>query len=258
MASLDFTTASSQYVSRGSFTALQGIQKLTMAAWMRRKATTDYSILGVFKATNDNSHRLSLYWHPTGSGRLYFGVGNGGGTWGHVANTSAAVWRHIAMVFDGTGATYADRLKGYVDGVQQTLSFNGIIPTVSSSSIDTLDNRHSTAAIYPDAQHAHFQAWSRALSDDEIVEIMWRPGALPDSLEVWSPMINAEDPVPDWSGNGRTLTLTNTPVNSDYGPPVSIGRTRTYFIPAAVVGGANPKGPLGHPLHGPFAGPVGP
>lgn len=38
------------------------------------------------------------------------------------------VWTHVVAVFDGAGALNADRLKIYVNGVSQTLAFNGTIP----------------------------------------------------------------------------------------------------------------------------------
>lgn len=35
----------------------------------------------------------------------------------------------VSIVFDGAGVTNADRLKGYINGVQQTLTFTGTIPS---------------------------------------------------------------------------------------------------------------------------------
>lgn len=52
-----------------------------------------------------------------------------------------------------------------------------------------------------------------------------------------------------------------------YGVVVEDSTTRTSLLPGygvvvetaeeAAPGGANPKGPLGHPLHGPLGGPIG-
>ena len=54
------------------------------------------------------------------------------------ANFSINTWYNIAMVFDGTftgngdtAAQNAGRLKLYIDGVQQTLSFFGTIPSIT-------------------------------------------------------------------------------------------------------------------------------
>lgn len=52
----------------------------------------------------------------------------------------------------------------------------------------------------------------------------------------------------------NTKNPTNDLWGDAFGDPPDIG---VYSIPAAA-GGANPKGPLGLPLHGPLAGPVGP
>lgn len=64
-------------------------------------------------------------------------------------------------------------------------------------------------------------------------------------------------PEPDFSPNTNTGTVTGTTVGE--GPPIGplfgYGTDRGFTV-AAPVGGANPRGPLGHPLHGALAGPI--
>lgn len=43
-------------------------------------------------------------------------------------------WHHVVFTFDGTGSSNSERLKIYIDGVQQTLSFNGTIPSTIQNS----------------------------------------------------------------------------------------------------------------------------
>ena len=63
-------------------------------------------------------------------------------------------------------------------------------------------------------------------------------------------------PEPDFSPNTNTGTVTGTTVSN--GPPIGplFGYGTDRGLTVAAVGGANPHGPLGHPFHGPFAGPV--
>ena len=42
---------------------------------------------------------------------------------------SPETWHYLTVVFDGSLADNATRLKVYVDGVAQTLTFSGTVPT---------------------------------------------------------------------------------------------------------------------------------
>lgn len=98
------------------------------------------------------------------------GGGNLGTTTG--ANFVENTWYHIVMVFDGDGATNADRLKVYINNVMDTLSFTGTIPSVMQNG--TADfvigkwpglNRNWFGYIDETA------IWSRALSGAEVTEL---------------------------------------------------------------------------------------
>lgn len=41
---------------------------------------------------------------------------------------SAGVWTHLALVYDGALSGNANRVKGFINGVQQTMAFSGTIP----------------------------------------------------------------------------------------------------------------------------------
>ena len=74
-------------------------------------------------------------------------------------------------------------------------------------------------------------------------------------MQYYLPLIG-ESPEHDWSDKTNEGTVTgalvgeNPPIGALYGYPAD------GPLEVAEVGGANPKGPLGHPLYGPFAGPV--
>lgn len=65
----------------------------------------------------------------TSSAALRFHVGNPGANFGEVASAIAAnTERTYVWVYDGGGATNADRLKLWIDGVAQSVTFTGTIP----------------------------------------------------------------------------------------------------------------------------------
>lgn len=51
--------------------------------------------------------------------------------YGYTAGSSIVVgsWNHIILTFDGNGATDADKVKIYVDGVDKALTFSGTMPS---------------------------------------------------------------------------------------------------------------------------------
>lgn len=78
----------------------------------------------------------------------------------------------------------------------------------------------------------------------------------PSLLVHYWPLYNTST-LTDMVGGLALSEVTSTAANAASHPPV-YGRAMPYIItaPAAAVGGTTPKGPLGHPLHGPFGGPI--
>jgi len=66
-------------------------------------------------------------------------IGTPGSTFGEVASALAAsTERTYVWVYDGGGATNADKLKLWIDGVAQTVSFTGSIPATITATSDSL------------------------------------------------------------------------------------------------------------------------
>ena len=87
---------------------------------------TDYLVSCIFDQPNN---RIELI------------IKNGYGIVGYAYTNMSpfgAAWYHVAFSYDGTGATNADRLKSYIDGVQQVLSFSYSIPSNMPAGLGTL------------------------------------------------------------------------------------------------------------------------
>jgi len=82
---------------------------------------------------------------------------------------------HMAAVYDGTLATNSDRLKFYIDGILQTITFEGTIPgstiITSPPANLVLGCEHNGEAIqlqYMEGQFGEFCVWNYPLNSTEI------------------------------------------------------------------------------------------
>ena len=160
---LFFNATNNNRVNAGNIGAFDNQTTFTISYWGRR--AFDGGTLAVSKGT-DTSTRTELVSHSDGN--VHFAVSNGSSSFGTVA-LSDTRWHHFVMVFDGSQADNTTRLKGYIDGVQQTLSFTGTIPATTATVADNVHigysvplNRHSDGTI------DDVRVYNRALSADEV------------------------------------------------------------------------------------------
>lgn len=113
---------------------LSGATKVTISGWFYRVATTDR--LDIDQSDNTNTLRFKLLRNSSGA---VYGVIDGGVGY---FNDNTTGWIFLTIVFDGTQADNASRMKLYKNGVAQTLTFSGTVPAVVSSIPNTLDLAH--------------------------------------------------------------------------------------------------------------------
>ena len=124
--SLDFDGVD-DYVAFGSLSNLQN--------------ATEYSISSWFKTPLNNQYQVIYSWFDGADGYLQLLLINDGSFVVYNYRTSTAyglsatglvsanTWYNALVVFDGSGATNADRLKLYINGNLITLTYTGTIPT---------------------------------------------------------------------------------------------------------------------------------
>jgi hypothetical protein len=93
---------------------------------------------------------------------------------------SIDTWYQAALVFDGGGSANSDKLKGYLDGVAQSLSYNNTVPTATHSG--QADNLILGAEVDPwgsnfDGKIDYMAVWNRALDAQEIAWLYDQPYA---------------------------------------------------------------------------------
>lgn len=124
--------ADNDYVQIGNLPDTLGVSKLTMSVWMKRQDASSVVEFGKEQASAD-AVSIQAYSNST----LYFELSsNPDFDYGTVANSSTD-WIHTVMVFDGTQTGNDNRLKGYVNGVLQTLSFTSNIDATTTTDTGT-------------------------------------------------------------------------------------------------------------------------
>lgn len=178
----------------------------------------DFTILG--QRTADNNRTIVLQrW----AGAFYVFLSNG--NWGTCSFVPClATIYHIAVVYNGNGASNSDRLKLYINGALQALTFNGTIDPVSYVTSPPANlvlgcehNGLSTQLQFVDGQFGELCIWNYPLTADEINNrvIPEVTGTEPGLLEYF----HFDNGIP--GGNNTTITsfsggngvCTITPVN---------------------------------------------
>jgi hypothetical protein len=188
--------------SVGPFVELDGLSGVTVAVWAWQRQ------LDVIAYLWDTFLSTALpYWalETWNDGFLYAECSTTGaginGALDYSTVVSAQTWFHLALVFDGSGATNADRWKLYINGAPQTLTYSGTIgstwPAAGSQAV-AVGRGVNPAATRWNGALDDWRIWQRALSAQEIDELYWssRQGAVRElTWQVWPPAWSVAAPV---------------------------------------------------------------
>ena len=156
------------YVSAGDVNAVDGASTVTLSGWFKRGASNAHLTVG--KTTNaGRTFSINFY----NDGRAYVNVGTGGGvnSYGYF-NSNDTDWHHVVFVFDGNLSGNANRAKAYLDGVQQSLTFNNTIPAATQASSDSFEiGRDQTLATYSSGGIDEVRLYSRAFTQTEVTNL---------------------------------------------------------------------------------------
>ena len=144
-----------------------GASQLTWCAWMKRNASNSRMTLMQF-ANTDNDISCELW----SDGNLYLEVGNGSNDYATLSNSSTS-WQHVSMIYNGSLTGNSERLKCYINGVVQTLSYTGTIPSAAGTATTlylgyTSPDAGPNSNLYSTGNLGVFQSYNRALSATEI------------------------------------------------------------------------------------------
>jgi hypothetical protein len=163
-----FFDGTNDYILSDAIPQNNNASALTWVVWVKRNASNSLmTFLQYSSLTSDISLEL---WS---NGVIYFEIGNGGNTYGEVSNNSSS-WQNVAMVFDGSGADNSARLKAYINGEQQNLTYGGTTIPSTAGSGNTLyigntgPFSSSNSNLFSSGNFASFAAYNRALTAQEI------------------------------------------------------------------------------------------
>jgi hypothetical protein len=135
--SLRFRSSASAYLNRTPASASND-NTWTWSSWIKRGELGYKTIYSTASSIGSNTTLGQFYFDN--SDKLYFFLYTGGTTYSDLFTTAAfrdpSAWYHVVLTYDDTQSTSTNRVKIYVNGVQQTLTgsyptqnFNGFFNT---------------------------------------------------------------------------------------------------------------------------------
>lgn len=145
--------------------AMSGSPVLTVAGWVNPSSLADWQAIYSRVAGVDYTKRVIIQASGNGLGGnddFYISVANGTnyGAYTQANVLQVGVWTHFALVFDGNQTGDANRLKFYINGVLQTLTFTGASGSVPA----TVHTASESATIGSENVLAYFSGYIDELS----------------------------------------------------------------------------------------------
>ncbi len=153
--------------------ALEGVAEYTGCLWYNVDDNTDTfdAFLGEF-VSGTNKNIISFGWGGSGGTDNYLAImGNGADRYGYTSGNliTANEWNNVCMVFNGTEALSADRLKIYHNGTQASLTFPlGLPPATTPSNAIAMHVFNDNGVQRPEGDVDEVRVLDYALSSDWI------------------------------------------------------------------------------------------
>ena len=136
-----------------------GATNWTLSTWIKRSTLGSLTNGGTFMGWYSATNKRSVFGFND-SDKLYWWSDNGSGTQGDA--TTAAVfrdvsaWYHVVLRIDTTQSSQSDRVKIYVNNVEQSLTFSGSHPTQNEANTGMYGASYIGSSFYNTATDRHF------------------------------------------------------------------------------------------------------
>ena len=211
------------YVSCGNITELSGASSFTISGWYKQ-STLDV-VNYMFGSYIDASNRVLIYTWSNGLMNFQFNKLGAAyyARFDYSTVVTAGQWFHFSVIYDGGGATNANKVKIYIDGVSQTLSFIGAFPTSAPIGTNTTTiGKVSDAAQTWNGSIDEVCLLDRVVTPTEIVTLSTAPTVDLTSLNPLHWYRNGDnDTYPTISDVGSAASNPGTMTNMDAGDIVS-------------------------------------
>lgn len=249
--SIDFASASSEYVNCGSGASIDDVLSVTLSGWFKFTSLPGTGQSQIFAHKLDTSWN-GWYWglsylDSAVKGRFYQKWSTTSGDWKttNALSLSTGVWCHILTTYAGT-ATGNDPtfyLNGASQAITETTGPAGSRVSDAANSMDIGGIGNVINAVYMNGQVEDFRVFNRILSAAEISilaaghrgplsgEVGWWSMETAYAVATWSEasLANNVNYLPDRSGNGNTGNPVNTPTGKASACPRY--RPRPYHRP---------------------------
>lgn len=142
------------------------------------------------------------------------------GVWETTQTVSTGQWINLAVTMDTSSSSNDPTF--YFDTVAQTTS--EVLTPSGTFVSDVGDDLYIGNTLNDDrcfdGKLCCLQLWTRVLSVAEMKEAMFKPGTVRSGLAAFWPILGADSPERDLSGNGNTGAVTGTSAVFD-GPPIT-------------------------------------
>jgi len=205
---------SNDYIDCGDINEIDGASVLSISAWIKCDVTSgNHIILSKYSSLTSRIEFL------VSSNSLFVAVPDGSTMQGLVSFTDTG-WNHVAMVFDGSGTGNSGRLKIYLNGENQTLSYNGTIPSALpdiGSNVVTIGGRAGSSSLGFNGGMGQVSIYNTAKSAEEIYAIYqqgitYDESSLSGLVGYWrmgDDTSKAYPTIADSSSNSNDGTITN-------------------------------------------------
>ncbi|MEQ8552689.1 MAG: LamG-like jellyroll fold domain-containing protein [Cyclobacteriaceae bacterium] len=154
-------------VDANGITTFQNTQNFSIELWASFDELDGFGVLTV--CGSSGSQRVDLQFDNAG-GRLLAVVANGTSAYGRTSTAmEEGKWYHLVMTYDGTQISNGEKLKVYINGVEDELSFSGSIPASTGSLPSTLRMGTYFDGTFPfSGTLDELRIWDYTLSPEEV------------------------------------------------------------------------------------------
>jgi len=163
-----FNSGSSDYLNNTSVASVTNRLKFTISLWVKRSTLGAKSMIGTVGGDSTN---FGAIWFDS-SDRLNCTEGSGGGTLNFITNRvfrDVSAWYNIILAIDTTQGTESNRVKIYVNGVQETSFSTSTYPGQNS-------NMHLNRGGKTQYIGRHTDSSNNYYFDGYMTEVVWVDG----------------------------------------------------------------------------------
>jgi len=157
---------------------LRNLTEMSWSAWVKDDKTTGLS--SFFSHGKSGEFTNDTFFYQT-AGNNRFQVNQVADGSGYTSKPTVSTWHHLACVFDGSGASNADRLRYFLDGAEVTLTYDYTVPSATgnpSTSSTMIGNYVSSPTLFFQGLQDDIRAYDRTLTQAEITHLATSRGVL--------------------------------------------------------------------------------